>query len=173
MTVLPQDYLRTLVSIRDRCTQVYEKSKRGELTSFDVDESVLPAIVDHVAATTTRRYPDLDKIPPHSRLRHFAPNQVQSLKERWEKEEIDPVEQARRLIDLVIVSVLVDAGAGQVWRYKTKEGELVGRSEGLALASFDMFEAGYFSSSSDSPDRVDGNKNNVRNYFRQKRTNLL
>ena len=156
MTVLPQDYLRTLASIRERCTQVFEKSKRGELTSFDVDESALPAIVDHVAFTTKRRYPNLDEIPPHSRLRHFAPHQIQSLKTRWREQEIDSVEQARRLIDLVIVSVLVDAGAGQQWRYKTKEGELVGRSEGLALASFDMFTEGYFSSSKECPDRVDG-----------------
>jgi hypothetical protein len=165
MTVLPQDYLRSLVSIRDRCNQVYEKSKHGELNSFDVDESALPAIVDHVAATTTRRFPQLDKIPPHSRLRHFNPTQMQELKARWDTEEIDPVEQTRRLIDLVIVSVLVDAGAGQSWKYKTSDGELIGRSEGLALASFDMFLKGYFSSSDDLPDRVDGNKNIVRNYF--------
>lgn len=156
MTVFPQDYLRTLASIRDRCKQVYEKSQRGELTCFDVDESAFPAIVDHVAATTTRRYPQLDQIPPHSRLRHFDPIQMQALKESWDKEEIEPVEQTRRLIDLVIVSVLVDAGAGQQWKYKTLQGESVGRSEGLALASFDMFSAGYFSSSKDLPGRVDG-----------------
>jgi hypothetical protein len=69
---------------------------------------------------------------------------------------VDRVEQARRLIDLVLVSVLVDAGAGQVWKYTTEEGERIGRSEGLALASFDMFLNGYFSSSADVPDRVDG-----------------
>lgn len=162
MTLLPQDYLRSLVSIRERCNQVYEKSTCGELTSFDVDESALPAIVDHVTATTTRRFPDLNKIPPHSRLRHFNPTQMQELKARWENEEIDPVEQTRRLIDLVIVSVLVDAGAGQVWKYKTSDGELVGRSEGLALASFDMFMKGYFSSSDDLPDRVDGKEKKYR-----------
>lgn len=156
MTVLPQDYLRTLVSIRERCNKVYEKSQRGELTCFDVDESAFPAIVDHVAATTTRRYPQLDQIPPHSRLRHFNPVQMQELKESWDKEEIDPVEKSRRLIDLVIVSVLVDAGAGQKWKYKSSDGEFVGRSEGLALASFDMFASGYFSSSETLPGRVDG-----------------
>lgn len=158
MTVFPQDYLRSLVSIRERCKQVYEKSQRGELDCFEVDESALPAIVDHVTSTTIRRYPKLDQIPPHSRLRHFNPVQMEELKESWEKQEIDPVEKTRRLIDLVIVSVLVDAGAGQKWKYKTSEGELIGRSEGLALASFDMFSSGYFSSSADLPGRVDGKK---------------
>ncbi|KAI8093940.1 hypothetical protein BDF21DRAFT_330370 [Thamnidium elegans] len=155
MTVFPQDHLRTLASIRERCSQVYEKSKRGELTCFDIDESVLPTIVDHVASTTTRRYPQLDKILPHSRLRHFNPIQIKELKASWEEKGVDAVEQSRRLIDLVIVSVLVDAGAGQKWKYKTNNGEFIGRSEGLAIASYDMFLNGYFSSSRDLPDRVD------------------
>ncbi|KAG2201614.1 hypothetical protein INT46_008793 [Mucor plumbeus] len=157
MTVLPQDYLRTLKSIRERCQQVYEKGQRGELTCFELHESALPDIIDHVVDTTKRRYPDLDKIPPHSRLRHFDPKQLQALQDRWQEQEVDAVEQARRLIDLVIVSVLVDAGAGQAWRYKARNGENIGRSEGLALASFDMFLDGYFSSSKNVPDRVDVN----------------
>lgn len=156
MTLLPQDYLRTLKSIRERCQQVYEKGQRGELTHFELNESALPAIVDHVTETTKRRYPDLDKIPPHSRLRHFNTIQFEALRNRWQEQGVDAVEQARRLVDLVIVSVLVDAGAGQVWVYKASNGESVGRSEGLALASFDMFLDGYFSSSKETPDRVDG-----------------
>lgn len=156
MTLLPQDYLRTLKSIRERCSQVYEKGQRGELTCFELHENALPAIVDHVTETTQRRYPDLDKIPPHSRLRHFDAEQFKALRDRWQEQGVDAVEQARRLIDLVIVSVLVDAGAGQAWKYKAASGELVGRSEGLALASFDMFLEGYFSSSKQVLDRVDG-----------------
>lgn len=166
MTVLPQDYLRTLKSIRERCQQVYEKGQRGELTCFELHEGALPAIIDHVVDTTKRRYPDLDKVPPHSRLRHFDPKQLQALRDRWQEQGVDAVEQARRLIDLVIVSVLVDAGAGQAWRYKASNGENVGRSEGLALASFDMFLDGYFSSSKNVPDRVDGT------YYREKFLNL-
>lgn len=156
MTLLPQDYLRTLKSIRERCQQVYEKGQRGELSCFELHEDALPAIVNHVAETTQRRYPDFDKMPPHSRLRHFDAEQFQALRDRWQEQDVDPVEQARRLIDLVIVSVLVDAGAGQAWKYKATNGELAGRSEGLALASFDMFLEGYFSSSKQVPDRVDG-----------------
>ncbi|KAI8055607.1 uncharacterized protein B0P05DRAFT_289537 [Gilbertella persicaria] len=80
---------------------------------------------------------------------------MQALRNRWTHDQVDAVEQARRLVDLVIVSVLVDAGAGQVWKYKTEQGQSIGRSEGLALASFDMFLNGYFSSHAQVPDRVD------------------
>jgi hypothetical protein len=53
--------------------------------------------------------------------------------------------------------VLLDAGAGPVWKYKEKETGLVyGRSEGLAIASLDMFKAGMFSSSVECPLRADG-----------------
>lgn len=158
--MLVQDYLRSLVAVRERCMQVYEKSKEGGLKSFDINESALSAIVDHVVYTTTRRFPDLSKIPPHSRLRHFDHQQFEALRARWKLDGIDRIEQARRLIDLVVVSVLVDAGAGQVWKYATERGDKVGRSEGLALASFDMFLKGYFSSSPNVLDRVDGKKGN-------------
>lgn len=61
---------------------------------------------------------------------------------------IDNQERTRRLIDLFLVSVLLDAGAGTKWSYKSKEsGKTYRRSEGLAVASFEMFKAGYFSSS--------------------------
>ncbi|KAI8332707.1 hypothetical protein EDC96DRAFT_526387 [Choanephora cucurbitarum] len=153
MTILPQDYLRSLKAIRERCEKVYEAPEK--LIAFDIDESRLPAIVDHVTNTTTRRFPQLDQIPPHSRLRHFDSLQLQSLRDQWAQQGVDQVEQARRLVDLVIVSVLVDAGAGQVWKYKTKSGVSIGRSEGLALASFDMFLQGYFSSQNEVPDSVD------------------
>ncbi|KAI9281086.1 hypothetical protein BY458DRAFT_430156 [Sporodiniella umbellata] len=151
-----QDYLRTLGAVRERCQEVYEKSKtKGGLKSFDIDESKLPLIVDHVVATTLRRFPNLSEMPPHSRLRHFGSGQIEGLRKEWKDEGVDRTEQARRLIDIVLVSVLVDAGAGLDWKYTTGEGAKVGRSEGLALASFDMFKQGYFSNDPQTPHRVD------------------
>jgi hypothetical protein len=62
----------------------------------------------------------------------------------------------RAAFDLAIVSVLLDAGAGPDWRYvEGRTGETYSRSEGLAVASFDMFIAGAFSSNPDDPFRVD------------------
>lgn len=56
-----------------------------------------------------------------------------------------------------MVSVLLDAGAGTRWSYKSKEsGRTYKRSEGLAIASLEMFKAGYFSSDAENPCQVDG-----------------
>lgn len=57
-------------------------------------------------------------------------------------EEIDNTEKCKRLIDLFLVSVLLDAGAGTEWSYKSPEnGRIYRRSEGIAVASLDMFKA--------------------------------
>lgn len=71
--------------------------------------------------------------------------------------DIDSSERCRRLLDLFLVSVLLDAGAGNSWSYKSKEnGRTYRRSEGLAIASLEMFKAGTFSSNSSQPHQVDG-----------------
>jgi hypothetical protein len=73
----------------------------------------------------------------------------------WPK-TVNDQERTRRLIDLFLVSVLLDAGAGQKWTYKSKEsGKIYRRSEGLAVASLEMFKAGAFSSNPDEPCQVD------------------
>lgn len=69
---------------------------------------------------------------------------------------VNQEEKTRRLLDLFLISVLLDAGAGTKWQYKTEEGKVVKRSEGLAVASLDMFKAGLFSSDPGNPYQVDG-----------------
>jgi hypothetical protein len=60
------------------------------------------------------------------------------------------------LLDLFLVSVLLDAGAGTSWVYKSKDsGRTYRRSEGLAIASLEMFKDGLFSSNSSQPHQVD------------------
>ena len=49
------------------------------------------------------------------------------------------MERARIKLDLVITSVLLDAGAGKDWKFK-EDGTFYSRSEGLAVASFHMFK---------------------------------
>jgi len=69
---------------------------------------------------------------------------------------VDAQERTRRLIDLFLVSVLLDAGAGTKWQYRSKEsGKIYRRSEGLAVASLEMFKAGVFSSNPEEPCQVD------------------
>lgn len=61
----------------------------------------------------------------------------------------------RRLIDLIVVSVLLDAGAGAAWSYQV-DGVKYTRSEGLGVASAAMFESGMFSGDKkNDPYRVD------------------
>jgi hypothetical protein len=73
----------------------------------------------------------------------------------WPK-TVDNQERTRRLLDLFLVSVLLDAGAGTKWQYKSKEsGRIYRRSEGLAVASLEMFKAGVFSSDPNEPCQVD------------------
>ena len=84
---------------------------------------------------------------------------VQPLVDSWKalSSPPDQLETAKRVIDLFLVSVLLDAGAGNEWKYTEKEsGESYNRSEGLAVASFDMFVQGFFSEDSKNPFRVDG-----------------
>lgn len=71
---------------------------------------------------------------------------------------MDSQEQTRRLLDLFVVSVLLDAGAGTQWTYKSKENsKTYNRSEGLAVASIEMFKTGVFSSDPSERCQVDAN----------------
>lgn len=70
---------------------------------------------------------------------------------------VDQLEVAKRLIDVCLVSVLLDAGAGNSWVFHEPGSDLViGRSEGLAVASLLAFQEGAFSGHRDDPFRVDG-----------------
>jgi hypothetical protein len=116
----------------------------------------MAAVADAVLAVTRRSYPDL-VIPFHARWRHFVVGGV----DRWtQRADVakwpDAAARARAEFDLAIVSVLLDAGAGASWRYHdATTGQDIGRSEGLALASLDMFASGLFSAGANSPFRVD------------------
>jgi hypothetical protein len=103
--------------------------------------------------------PDYASIPPHGRWQHFnvgGKDRISELMASWPT-AVDPSERCRRLLDLFLVSVLLDAGAGTTWSYKSKEtGRTYRRSEGLAIASLEMFKAGLFSSNATQPHQVDG-----------------
>jgi hypothetical protein len=92
-------------------------------------------------------YPSLD-IPFHSRWGHFRVGQVDRVKKLNEAlSKLDPLERARVKLDLVVTSVLLDAGAGATWKFYEKETEKsFSRSEGLGVASLYMFLAGHMSS---------------------------
>ena len=102
--------------------------------------------------------PDYASIPPHGRWQHFSVggrDRIGALMGSWPS-NVDQSERCRRLLDLFLVSVLLDAGAGTAWSYNsTESGRTYRRSEGLAIASLEMFKAGAFSSNASQPCQVD------------------
>jgi len=128
--------------IRAQAQRLYDLGVKGELEYFSVDESRLLVAVEEVNKTMSSLYPE-GHVPSHSRLRHWGDERVAHLLAGW---TCDAVEKARRLFDLVTISVLLDAGAGTVWKYVSASGNARTNSEGLAEASFDMFCDGVFSS---------------------------
>jgi Protein of unknown function (DUF1688) len=139
-------YLRSPRAIRERCEAIYVLAREGKLENWSLDEARLDEIARRVARTTRATYPDVRAIPSHSRWRHFAAggvDRVRALDERLEAMGDDDRLAAR--FDLVITSVLLDAGAGDRWRYRDAGGLPYGRSEGIAVASYDLFVAGAFS----------------------------
>jgi hypothetical protein len=139
--------LRAPRTIRARCHNVLEAGVAGRLDHFDVDLTRLPELARLTAEVTRRRYPDL-RIPPHSRFAHFDAGGVARLAALEALLAGRPqAERARALIDVVVSSVLLDAGAGMAWRYREPSTELsLSRSEGLAVASLAWVARGGLSS---------------------------
>ncbi|KAK9457477.1 hypothetical protein V1511DRAFT_520381 [Dipodascopsis uninucleata] len=155
----PVVYLRSLKAVRERSRLVLEKAKANELTNFDVDLSKFDATVEYVANIIKRDFgSDYGVIPPHGRWQHFnvgGVKRVEELVASWK--DVESIEVARRLVDLFVVSVLLDAGAGNSWTFKEpgRDSASYGRSEGLAVASLYMFVNGLLSSDARFPHQVD------------------
>ena len=143
-------------AIRERCANITRAVEAGRSKHFRVDRSRLPAAARAVAEITQRRYPDLD-IPYHSRWRHFDAGGVKRTGELNRRlAAADVAERLRAHVDVTVVSVLLDAGAGAAWRYR-EPGTIddYTRSEGLGIASLLAFLGGAFSASPGEPLRVD------------------
>lgn len=146
----PAHTLRSTTEIRARAHHLLARARAGDSAWFTVHDDELPGAAAEVADLTLRRFPDLD-IPFHSRWRHFEAGGV---RRRLDLDGLDPVGRARAMIDLAVVSVLLDAGAGPDWRY-LEDGREFSRSEGLGVASWHAFTSGVFSSDPDRPLQAD------------------
>jgi hypothetical protein len=145
--------LLSAAAVRARCAIVSEAVRRGETRNFRLAPTRLDEAVRRVVDITRRRYPDL-AVPYHSRWRHFAAGRID--RAALVAPGADRAETARARIDLAIVSVLLDAGAGSGWRYRDDEtGQVLLRSEGLAAASLRAMQAGLFSADPTNPWRAD------------------
>lgn len=139
--------LRTSRAVRERCREILEVCELGALEHFELDASRLDLAARYVVETIRQNYPGLN-IPYHSRWRHFAAGHVDRTAVLDAKlAGASAAERARAHIDLVVTSVLLDAGAGADWRYTEPDtGGTYARSEGLAVASFHLFVSGALSS---------------------------
>lgn len=149
-------HLLTPAAIRERCGAVLALAEAGRLDHFALALERLDAVVDRVEAVTREAYPD-GAVPYHSRWRHLEIDGGQRLERLAAGLAAQPApEQARARIKLAVTSVLLDAGAGPSWRYREPvSGRAWSRSEGLALASFDLFLAGGQSGDPEAPLQAD------------------
>jgi hypothetical protein len=142
-------------TIRARAGRILDAALAGG-TAFAVRPDRLDAVADLVCEVTLAKYPDL-QIPYHSRWNHFqAGGRDRNGELDARLTDLDGAARCRAKLDLAVVSVLLDAGAGMGWRYREPGSGLESsRSEGLAVASWNLFMAGRFSSKEDEPLRVD------------------
>jgi hypothetical protein len=136
--------------------QILALAGDDRLQHFTYHPEQLAAAAAYVVDITRRTYPTL-AIPWHSRWRHFQAGGVDRLAQfTHHLAGVDAAARARSAIELVVTSVLLDAGAGGQWHYdEAATGHTYARSEGLAVASFHMFMAGAFSSRPDYPWQAD------------------
>jgi len=182
VTVAPTPAVELLSTraIRERCGNITHAVEAGHSRHFRIHRSRLQPAARAVADVTRRRYRSLD-IPYHSRWRHFGAGGVDRKSEfdRRMKHATDS-ERLRAQIDLAVISVLLDAGAGAEWSYR-EPGTVddYRRSEGLGVATFCAFLAGAFSASPGEPMRVDAaaltdiDAASLGRWFQVGRTNVL
>jgi hypothetical protein len=142
--------LLTAAAVRERAHEMLDLAIAGQVEGWAVDLDRLELAARLAVAVTRESYPDL-AIPFHARGRHFVAG-APALPPASE-----PAQRARAAFDLIILSVLLDAGAGPSWHFRDPvSGTDLARSEGLAVASQRMFEAGAFSQRPGEPLRADG-----------------
>jgi hypothetical protein len=154
-------WLRTPAAIRERAEAILKYVEDGRSAWFAFDANGLETAVQKTLEVTRRRFPNPTAIPFHSRWRHIESgghDRWRALCERLGALPRDEI--ARRQVDLAVVSVLLDAGAGPDWSYREPDtGEIYTRSEGLAVASLHMFASGAFSrDAKGDPLRVDAER---------------
>lgn len=146
-------YLRQPSTIRYSCEQVLAFARADKLKAWQLNESAWNPLLDFVHQCITKNYPK-GNIPWHSRIRHIDCDGTN----RWQELSKKLNDSRASLFEYVMVSVLVDAGAGSKWKYRLN-GKAFSRSEGLAIACHQLFCQGFFSNAAaKDPYRVDGGK---------------
>lgn len=151
--------LLTAQAVRRSASALMDAAQAGKSAHFTWHPERVAVAASYVAGVIRERYPDL-QVPYHSRWRHFEAGGL----DRWAmvahqhglEEHTARLERARSRIDLVVISVLLDAGAGPAWSYADVEtGQTLTRSEGLGVASLRWWAKGALSSNPSHATRAD------------------
>ncbi len=143
--------------VREQSERIFELAIQQK-THFNIHLDQMDKCAQFVVETINQNYPDLN-IPFHSRWGHFKVGGVDRISFLNKKLEPLPIrDRVRAKLDLAIVSVLLDAGAGMEWSYNDVNAKKYSKSEGLAVASFNLFLQGFFSSDKKNNLRVDAEK---------------
>jgi hypothetical protein len=141
--------LLSAAAVRERAHEMLAVALEGGVDGWAVDLGRLEEAARLTARVTREAYPDL-AIPFHARWRHFVAGAPRL-------PEPDGAARARAAFDLVILSVLLDAGTGPGWRFADPvSGETFTRSEGLAVASQRLVESGALGTGGEALAALDG-----------------
>ena len=178
LSVEQVNYLLSPEAIRKQAKNIFDRTVAG-LGLFEYHPEKLKATEDYVLTVIKKNYPSLE-IPFHSRWGHFRVGGIDRVKTLDQTlSSYDQMEKARIKLDLVITSVLLDAGAGASWKYFEKDSQKsFSRSEGLGVASLHLFLAGKLSSQpktlrADSVGLKKLSTADINEYFQVSETNPL
>ena len=104
-------YLLSAKAVRERSEQLFVLAERGELEHFALSLERLPALSERVARLAAIAYPRPADIPLHGRYRHFEVGGIDRLAQLEALLlDLDPTARLAARADLVMSSVLLDAG---------------------------------------------------------------
>lgn len=162
LKVQPPSRAEALLSagaVRQHSAAIMALAQAGRARHFTWHPERMAVVSAYVTGVIRQRYPDL-KVPYHSRWRHFEAGGVNRwmmlAREHGLHEQAARLERARSRVDLAVISVLLDAGAGPSWQFQDQPtGQTLVRSEGLGVASLRWWAAGAMSSDPHQPCRAD------------------
>ena len=157
---------------REICLKIYNNILNNNSKYFEINLEKLDQTVDDLLEFILKKYPKMN-IGMHSRLNHIP--EWYDLVQKW---KCPLNEKIKRLIDLLFVSVLLDGGSGENWKYISNNIEYR-RSEGLGKCVYNMFISGFFSLDEKQPYKVDMNRiklinlDEFKNEFQISKDNIL
>ncbi|KAG2184499.1 hypothetical protein INT43_000408 [Umbelopsis isabellina] len=157
VTTTNPEYLLSLRAVREQNKRIYECVKSGKLQHFDIDLDKMEEVVRFVTLLVKRDFDDPSEMPSHSRWRHFDAGEQPRIKQLLASmSSSSALDKAKRLIDLFVISILLDTSPLHQWGYQEKStGRVYRRTEGVAVAVLEIFKTGLFSSDPGDPYRVD------------------